>query len=54
VIFTKPFVLDLWFFNSLFYILYQFLIYKEWKDLNHKEVSRESDRVDAFDDPGKV
>ncbi len=54
VIFTEPFVLDLWFFNSLFYILYQFLIYKEWKDLNHKEIIRESDQVDAFDDPGKL
>lgn len=36
VIFTEPFVLDLWFFNSLFYILYQFLIYKEWKTLNFR------------------
>lgn len=34
VIFTKPFLLDFWFFNSLFYILYQYLIYKEWKVLN--------------------
>lgn len=36
VIFTEPFLLDFWFFNSLFYILYQFLIYKEWKALNSK------------------
>lgn len=36
VIFTEPFILDFWFFNSLFYILYQFLIYKEWKVLNAK------------------
>ncbi len=38
VIFTEPFVLDFWFFNSLFYILYQVLIYKEWKVLNSKRV----------------
>lgn len=36
IIFTEPFVLDFWFFNSLFYILYQFLIYKEWKALNFR------------------
>jgi len=49
VIFTEPFVLDFWFFNSLFYILYQFLIFKEWKALNHKEVISESDAVDTLD-----
>lgn len=37
VIFTEPFLLDFWFFNSLFYILYQFLIFKEWKALAIKE-----------------
>ncbi len=36
VIFTEPFLLDFWFFNSLFYILYQFLIFKEWKALNKR------------------
>ena len=36
VIFTEPFLLDFWFFNSLFYILYQFLIFREWKILNKK------------------
>ena len=36
ILFTEPFVLDFWFFNSLFYILYQFLIFKEWKTLNKK------------------
>ncbi len=36
VILTEPFLLDFWFFNSLFYILYQFLIYKEWKALNFR------------------
>lgn len=36
VIFTEPFLLDFWFFNSLFYILYQFLIFREWKILNRK------------------
>lgn len=40
VIFTEPFVLDFWFFNSLFYILYQFLIYKEWTILNSKTFRR--------------
>lgn len=39
VIFTEPFVLDFWFFNSLFYILYQFLIYKEWKALNFRRTA---------------
>lgn len=48
VIFTEPFVLDFWFFNSLFYIIYQFLIFKEWKALNNKVVIQESD-YDAFD-----
>ncbi|OXA79567.1 hypothetical protein SAMN05444397_104159 [Flavobacterium aquidurense] len=37
VIFTEPFLLDFWFFNSLFYILYQFLIFKEWKALTVKD-----------------
>lgn len=37
VIFTEPFLLDFWFFNSLFYILYQVLIFKEWKALTVKE-----------------
>ncbi|MDR7371793.1 hypothetical protein J2X17_002586 [Flavobacterium aquidurense] len=36
VIFTEPFLLDFWFFNSLFYIVYQFLIFKEWKVLTVK------------------
>jgi len=54
VIFTEPFVLDLWFFNSLFYILYQFLIYKEWKTLNSKVVIKELDTVDVFDNPEKL
>lgn len=36
VILTEPFILDFWFFNSLFYILYQFMIYKEWKVLNYR------------------
>lgn len=36
VILTEPFILDFWFFNSLFYILYQFMIYKEWKVLNFR------------------
>lgn len=43
VIFMKPFMLDFWFFNSLFYILYQFLIYKEWKVLNHDK-NRSNDK----------
>lgn len=51
VIFTEPFVLDFWFFNSLFYILYQILIFKEWKALNHKAVAVELDQMDDFDYP---
>lgn len=42
VIFTEPFILDLWFFNSLFYILYQILIYKEWKALNFRRTAKKS------------
>lgn len=42
VLFTEPFVLDFWFFNSLFYILYQFLIYKEWKVLNFRRTIKRS------------
>lgn len=34
VFFEKPFYFDIWVFNSLFYILYQSLIFKEWKLLN--------------------
>ncbi|KAF2327235.1 hypothetical protein [Flavobacterium daemonense] len=40
VIFTEPFLLDFWFFNSLFYILYQFMIYKEWKTLNFRRETK--------------
>lgn len=36
VFFEKPFLFDVWIFNSLFYILYQILIYKQWKTLNDK------------------
>lgn len=36
VLFTEPFYLDIWIFNSLFYILYQYLIFKEWKYLKNK------------------
>ena len=36
ILFTEPFFFDLWVFNSLFYIFYQFMIYKEWKVLNGK------------------
>lgn len=42
VIFTEPFLLDFWFFNSLFYILYQALIFKEWKALTIKERLKKS------------
>jgi hypothetical protein len=42
VIFTEPFILDFWFFNSLFYILYQALIYKEWKSLNFIRTAKRS------------
>ncbi|SFD09207.1 hypothetical protein SAMN05216297_104157 [Flavobacterium phragmitis] len=40
VIFTEPFLLDFWFFNSLFYILYQFLIFKEWQALKHIKMTK--------------
>lgn len=36
VFFEEPFYCDIWVFNSLFYILYQYLIFKEWKYLNKK------------------
>ncbi len=31
VFFVKPFYFDIWIFNSLFYILYRFFIFKEWR-----------------------
>jgi hypothetical protein len=37
VFMTKPFYLDIWIFNSLFFILFQILIYKEWQFLVKKE-----------------
>lgn len=40
VMLTEPFIIDFWFFNSLFYILYQFLIYKEWKVLNFRRKTK--------------
>lgn len=40
IILTEPFVVDFWFFNSLFYILYQFLIYKEWRALNFRRTTK--------------
>lgn len=49
VIFTEPFLLDFWFFNSLFYILYQFLIFKEWKVLKHKSGRKESEFTKVSD-----
>ena len=49
VIFTEPFVLDFWFFNSLFYIVYQFLIFKEWKVLRYKSARKESGLTKIFD-----
>lgn len=36
VLFTKPIYFDVWIFNSLFYLVYQYLIYREWKELNRK------------------
>lgn len=49
VIFTEPFVLDFWFFNSLFYILYQFLIYREWKYLNFRRTAKKSFESNIMD-----
>jgi hypothetical protein len=31
---NEPVYLDIWIFNSLFFILFQVFIYKEWKLLN--------------------
>ncbi|WP_139149645.1 hypothetical protein [Flavobacterium caeni] len=33
VLTTEPFIVDIWVFNSLFYICYQVMIYREWKVL---------------------
>ena len=33
VFFTEPYI-DIWVFNSFFFIVYQFLLYKEWRFLN--------------------
>ncbi|MEC4004335.1 hypothetical protein OX283_006685 [Flavobacterium sp. SUN052] len=38
VFFTEPFYMDIWVFNSLFYIFYQYLVFKEWRFLNNKVV----------------
>jgi hypothetical protein len=57
VLFTEPFILDFWFFNSLFYILYQFLIFKEWRALNAKRKVEETELVDSlsyFEKKGEV
>ncbi len=45
VFLTEPFILDFWFFNSLFYILYQFLIYKEWRALNFRRTTKRKFQV---------
>lgn len=37
VFFKEPFYFDIWLFNSLFYLFFQYLIYKEWVFLNRKE-----------------
>ena len=36
VFFEEPFYMDIWVFNSLFYIFFQSMIYKEWRVLNNK------------------
>ncbi len=38
VFMNEPVYLDIWIFNSLFYILYQFLIFKEWKVLSKTKI----------------
>lgn len=38
VFMNEPIYLDIWIFNSLFYILYQFLIFKEWKVLTKSKI----------------
>jgi hypothetical protein len=37
VFFKEPFYFDIWIFNSLFFIMYQIFIYKEWKYLIKNE-----------------
>ena len=37
VFFEKPFYFDIWLFNSLFYIFYQFMVFKEWRFLNKEK-----------------
>lgn len=57
VLFTEPFVLDFWFFNSLFYIVYQCLIFKEWRSLNAKiklEEIEEEDSLVSFEKKEEV
>lgn len=39
VFFTEPFYFDIWIFNSIFFILYQALIYQEWRNLRMKVMS---------------
>lgn len=37
VFFTKPYI-DIWIFNSLFYIVYQIFIFKEWKMITNTNI----------------
>jgi hypothetical protein len=34
LVFIKDPYIDIWVFNSIFFIVYQFLIFKEWRYLN--------------------
>ncbi len=33
---TEPVLIDIWIFNSIFFIIFQYFIFKEWKALNSK------------------
>ena len=37
VFFEEPFYFDIWVFNSLFYIFYQYMVFKEWRFLNKEK-----------------
>lgn len=43
VFINEPVYLDIWIFNSLFFILFQILIYKEWQFLEKKEIQLDAD-----------
>jgi hypothetical protein len=38
VFFTQPFFFDIWVFDYLFYLLFQFLVFREWQYLTGRKV----------------